>query len=266
MNILRSKEHSFGYTPLCEMNGRESDMLMDCGILRLQSGESFSDDSAYEKAFLLVYGEVEFLCDGIKKIVSRINCFDGMPSVLHLSKNDSAKITGIAKDSEIFVCRTENEKDFPSKLYEPGSYADEYRGKGLMNETSTRIVREVFGHSSAPYSNLVLGEVIGFPGKWSSYPPHHHPQPEVYYYKSMPENGFAFCDLGDEVLKIKHNDTVFIHDGQVHPHVTAPGYALWYLWVIRHLDGNPYIKPIFIPEHTWVTEKDAQFYDGPKAE
>jgi len=45
--------------------------------------------------------------------------------------------------------------------------------------------------------------------------------------------------------------------------VTAPGYAMWYLWVIRHLDGNRYVTPYFVDEHRWVMDKDAEFWAIP---
>ena len=117
------------------------------------------------------------------------------------------------------------------------------RGAGTMHETSTRIVRTIFDYTNAPYANLVLGEVIGFPGKWSSYPPHHHPQPEIYYYKNNPENGFGYAEVGETVYKVHNGDTVCIPAGMTHPQCTPPGYALWYLWAIRHLDGCPYAQP-----------------------
>jgi 5-deoxy-glucuronate isomerase len=100
---------------------------------------------------------------------------------------------------------------FEPHLFEPKETADEYRGAGTMQETSTRIVRTTFDYSNAPYSNLVIGEVIGFPGKWSSYPPHHHPQPEIYYYKTNPKGGHAFAEVGDDVMKLSekrhHSDS-----------------------------------------------------------
>jgi 5-deoxy-glucuronate isomerase len=126
-----------------------------------------------------------------------------------------------------------------------------------MNETSTRIVRTIFDKSISPDSNLVIGEVINTPGKWSSYPPHHHKQPEIYYYKLYPENGYGFAQLGEDVVKVKNNDTVKIVRDESHPQVAAPGYAMYYVWVIRHLDGDPYITPTFEPEHLWVTKNDA---------
>ena len=132
------------------------------------------------------------------------------------------------------------------------------RGEGTMREASTRIVRTVFDYSNAPYSNMVLGEVIGFPGKWSSYPPHWHPQPEIYFYRFLPENGYGFAELSEDVVKTHHNSTVFITEKETHPQTTAPGYAMWYLWVIRHIDGDPYITPTFVPEHLWVTDPDKE--------
>ena len=267
MNVNHRKgaaEFEFGYNMMSEMGGIHGDMLMDFGVLRMSKGQVFEDTPALEKAYLLVYGAVKLEWEGHIEIIGRENCFDNAPWVLHLPLNIGVKITALADDSEITVHRVENNTNFSSKLYTPEECHDEYRGAGTMGETSTRIVRTVFDKSNAPWSNLVLGEVIGFPGKWSSYPPHHHPQPEIYYYKCNPQNGFGYCDLGSEVLKVQNNDTVFITEGHIHPHVTAPGYALWYMWVIRHLDGSPYTAPTFLPEHLWVTEPDAPIWPGKK--
>ncbi len=257
-------EHAFGYTPLAQMNGIHADMRMDCGILRLKAGDVLEDTAALEKAYLLVSGEVTFTYGDTSATVSRGNCFDEAPTALHVDQNTAVTLTGIGADSEVVILRTDNKKAFAAKLYLPQDTPDEHRGAGLMRETSTRIVRTIFDYSNAPYANLVLGEVIGMPGKWSSYPPHHHPQPEIYYYKTNPAHGFGYAELGEDVVKVHSNDAVFIAPGLTHPHCTAPGYALWYLWAIRHLEGAPYITPTFLPEHLWVTEKDARFFgDAP---
>lgn len=257
--------HAFGYTAIAEMDGLHSEMLMDFGVLRLQAGQCFSDDKKLEKAYLLVYGQVRLVWDGQETVLFRANCFDVPPMVLHVPAGVAVRVEGLCEDSELCVIRTDNDRDFESRLYVPEDTPDEFRGAGLMQETSTRIVRTVFDYRNAPWSNLVLGEVIGFPGKWSSYPPHHHPQPEIYYYKTNPGNGFGYAELGDEVRKVRQNDTVFITEGLTHPHCTAPGYALWYLWAIRHLPDNPYITPTFVPEHLWVLEKDAAFWPEGRA-
>lgn len=46
----------------------------------------------------------------------------------------------------------------------------------------------------------------------------------------------------------------------VHPQVSAPGYAMYYIWVIHHLEGNPYIKPDFEEQHLWVEQPGAKYW------
>jgi 5-deoxy-glucuronate isomerase len=38
---------------------------------------------------------------------------------------------------------------------------------------------------------------------------------------------------------------------------------MWYIWVIRHLDGNRYVQPTFVSEHAWVQAKDANIWLAP---
>ena len=77
-------------------------------------------------------------------------------------------------------------------------------------------------------------EVVNLPGPSSSFTPHRHPRPEIYFYKFLPENGYGFCEMEDKVLKVKHNDMVKFLNGVSHPQVAAPGNVMWYLWVIKH--------------------------------
>lgn len=253
-------KHPHGINWLARRQGPHPDMLMDFAVLRLKGGECYDNSEALERAFLVVYGKIELQYAGKSVLIDRPNCFDYAPSVLHLPKDIPVSLSVLSADAEIAYMATENDRPFEARFYAPEDTPDELRGKGTMRETSTRIVRTVFDHSTAPRANLVLGEVIGFPGKWSSYPPHHHPQPEIYYYKTLPSQGFAYAEMGDTVLKVRENDCCFISPGLTHPHVTAPGYALWYLWVIRNLDGNPYTKPTFLNEHLWVTDPKAVFW------
>ncbi len=255
----------YGYTQLTTIDNQEQNTLMDFGILKMRADETFTEDCDLERAYLLINGNVTFEWEGESVTVDRPDCFNYSPWVLHVPKG--IKISLIAhSDAEFAIQRTENDIVFSSKLYTPEECASEDRGKGTMRETSTRIVRTVFDQSNAPYSNLILGEVIGHPGKWSSYPPHWHPQPEIYFYRFLPENGYGFAELSEDVVKTHHNSTVLICEGETHPQTTAPGYAMWYLWVIRNLDGNPYITPTFIPEHLWVTdpEKEADIWPPKK--
>ena len=223
-NIRRaSGPHAYGYTEISAMGGIHGDMGMDFGVLRLAAGQSYEDDQPLEKAYLLVYGKITVKAGKEEKIFSRANCFDVGPYVMHADRNTTVSIRGIKDDREVCVMRTDNETPFPAEWYFPQDTLDEYRGAGLMKDTSTRIVRTVFDKKNAPLPNLVLGEVIDFPGKWSSYPPHRHSQPEIYCNKSNPENGFGYAELGEDVVKVHTNDTMFICPGLTHPGKTSTG-------------------------------------------
>lgn len=259
MHIKGPGQFPYGYNEISAICDIEQKTLMDFGILRLTAGDTFCESQNLERAYLLISGDITIEWENNIEDICRENCFDYSPWVLHVPNDVEVKITA-AGETEIAVHRTENERTFPSKLYTPEECASENRGEGTMRETSTRIVRTVFDQSNAPYSNLVLGEVIGFPGKWSSYPPHYHTQPEIYYYRFLPENGYGFAELGEDVVKTHHNSTVLIVNSETHPQTTAPGYAMWYLWVIRNLDGNPYTTPTFVPEHEWVRHNDAKIW------
>jgi len=260
MKISQKKPFQKGYTPITHLDDKINPTLMDFGILVLSNGQSQENSDDLERAYLLIKGEVTLEWNGHKQTIKRLSFLDEAPWCLHLQAGEKVKITGVADETEISVTKTNNDNSFPSKFYTPIECASELRGKGMMNETSTRTVRTIFDYHNAPYSKLVIGEVINTPGKWSSYPPHHHQQPEIYYYRMFPENGYGFSQLGEKVVKVKNSDTVLIIHDESHPQVAAPGYAMYYVWVIRHLDENPYITPVFETEHLWISDKDARIW------
>ena len=62
------------------------------------------------------------------------------------------------------------------------------------------------------------------------------------------------------MLKVRHNDTVSISAGEDHAQCAAPGYGMYYSWVIRHLPGAPYTVPEFTAEHAWFLQQGATFW------
>ena len=155
-------------------------------------------------------------------------------------------------DSEVLVQSTENERDFAPVFYTPADCRDDIFGDGVWDNKMKRTVRTVFDYSNAPYSNMVNGEVINHQGGWSSYAPHHHPQPEVYYYRYERPEGFGACYIGDDVFRIQDGSCAHIRCGKTHPQVTAPGYPMYYCWMIRHLPGNPWTDRIVDPRYEWI--------------
>ncbi len=57
---------------------------------------------------------------------------------------------------------------------------------------------------------------------------------------------------------MRGRDTVRILDGVSHAQVSAPGYGMYYIWIVRHLPGNPYTGFRFDPEHEWVLDPARQ--------
>jgi 5-deoxy-glucuronate isomerase len=232
-------------------------MLMDFGVLVLADGEAWEDYSAAEeRAWLLARGTAKITWNGGAREISRPNLFDYSPWCLSVPAKNKVTITAGSGGAEFYYFATDNPRPITARLFSPDECQSEARGAGTLRETSTRIVRTVFDDTNRPESNLVIGEVIGVPGKWSSYPPHHHPQPEIYHYRFLPEQGFGLTAIGDKAYIIKDKDTILIREGEVHPQVTAPGYAMWYLWAIRHIEGCHYgpatNTPVFVEDHKWV--------------
>ncbi|NNK97135.1 MAG: 5-deoxyglucuronate isomerase, partial [Desulfobacterales bacterium] len=135
-------------------------------------------------------------------------------------------------------------------------------GAGTLNETSIRSVRTVFDGKINPASNMVLGEVINHPGKWSSYPPHDHPQPEIYHYRFFPPQGFGISVLDEEPHLVKHGDTSLIAPDKTHSQGAAPGYAMYYIWMIPHLPDDRWLPTTryFREEHKWLLEPDVKIW------
>lgn len=250
----------YGENILCEINGKNKEMLMDINVVKLAKGSIkryYSDFK--ELAILILVGKVEIRWSGKNKVMKRNSVFDENPWCLHVSKDTEVEVE-ILEDSEILIQFTDNKNTFKAKLYSPEDCKSDVFGEGVWNGTARRIVRTVFDYKNAPYSNMVMGEVITYPGKWSSYPPHYHPQPEVYYYRFNKPQGFGFCLIGENAYKITDESFASIKGGVVHPQTSAPGYAMYYCWMIRHLENNPWTDRIDDKDHSWLWDKDAKIW------
>ena len=239
---------------ICEMNGKNADMLMNIKIKRLSEGESVSFfENANETAVLLLKGQVKFIYGSkADETGFRANPFEKKPYALHFSKGKEVTVTAL-KNSEILIQQTDNEKEFDTVFYNPENCLYQTFGGEQWEGTGLRTVSTMFDYSNAPYSNMVMGEVFHHTGRWSSYPPHHHPQPEVYYYQFDYPQGFGAAFMGDDVQKCTDGSYLCIKPGNAHQQVCAPGYQMYYVWLIRHIDGDPWDKTrIYVKEHEFL--------------
>ncbi len=245
-------EFENGAKVLSETEGLNNDMLMDITVFKMKKGERkdfFSADS--EIAILLTEGDITFGFEGKEEKASRKNIFKDGPYCLHTAKNTKSYVVADS-DCEIIFQSTKNENDFPTKFYRPEDCDSFVSCEGKWEDTATRDVVTVFDYNNAPYSNMVLGEVYARQGRWWSYIPHQHPQPEVYYYKYEREEGFGACFIGETAYTVKDGSCGCFPGGFTHAQVTAPGYPQYCCWMIRHLDGNPWTDRIDDERYTWL--------------
>ncbi|SFE93972.1 5-deoxyglucuronate isomerase [Bacillus sp. OV194] len=249
-----------GYTTITDMKTKHTDMLQDIGIYTLSEGsEQILLDEEKETAVLLLEGKVVLEWNGESRLIERECLFEEDPWCLHVPKGVEVKITAQSA-SEVLLQKTDNEKEFEPRLYTPEDCQSTVAGEGVWNGTAERVIRTIFDYTNAPYSNLVIGEVISYPGRWSSYPPHHHDQPEVYYYRFNKPQGFGCAMVGPEAYRVEHNSYITIPGKLDHPQATAPGYAMYFCWMIRHLDQNPWTDRIMEEEHKWLLEPGAKIW------
>jgi 5-deoxy-glucuronate isomerase len=248
----------YGRTEITREGEARLDTGVDFGVHRFRGGESFAETHPKETAWLLLDGEVDVEGGSERARGRRASLFDEAPTALHVPGGTRVALRTHGTGSEWAVIRATNERRFAAKLFRPEELRPEYRGQGLVQGTSLRNVRLIFDDTNRPEANLVLGEVVNYPGRWSSYPPHHHPQAEIYHYRFTLPQGYGHAELGDEVYRVRNHDTIKILGGVSHAQVSAPGYGMYYVWVVRHLPGNRYTGFRFAEEHRWVLDPAQQ--------
>lgn len=245
-------EFNEGVKCLSRAGDAVNDMMMNINVYRMQSGQTRSFCCPEEEmAVLLILGDVTFCWETQQRRGSRDSFIEQGPYCLHVSRGVEVTVNAHS-DSEILVQSTANENGFPSIFYRPEDCRDDIFGLDVYDNKMKRTVRTVFDYKNAPYSNMVNGEVVNHQGGWSSYTPHHHPQPEVYYYRYERPEGFGACFLGDRVYKIMDGSCAAIPGGVTHPQVTAPAFPMYYCWMIRHLEGNPWTDRVVDERYTWI--------------
>lgn len=247
-----------GYTPYLQLPKSDHGARMGAGLLILEAGDNFTfREPEQEIALDVLEGKVEFSWLNSTKLCERKDAFHSPAYCLHVCCGTQVEIRAKAH-SEVYVQTVENDREFPCRMIEPDNvFVQRLGNKNELLGCMQRDIRTFFDFECAPYANMAMGEILTYPGKWSYYPPHYHPQPEIGFYRFNPIQGFGVGFANDRVYKVEHNGLLVVNHG-IHPQVTAPGYAMCVVWGIRHLEDNPWRKTrIDIPEYAWLWEDDA---------
>ena len=253
-----TKDVKRGYNSYIDSSKDDLGTMMDVALLVMEEGDSYEIFEKEKETAVLLFEGIMELSWGEKTVnAERPNCFEYEAYCLLAPRNTKIFLQAKAH-TEVYIQQTVNEKDYDAVLYTPDTVQVQHAGaNGELMGCMRREIKTFFDYDNAPFSNMVLGEVLNFPGKWSSYPPHHHPQPEVYFYRFDYPDGFGAGFANGEIFKTGHNGMAVINSG-FHSQAAAPGYAMCYSWGIRHLDGDPWLKTrIDDPEHAWLWKADA---------
>jgi 5-deoxy-D-glucuronate isomerase len=169
--------------------------------LKLAAGARSSGTLRNETAWLLMSGRAKGTAGGAEFSFERRSLFDESASCVHASAGTAFEIEAIA-DTEFTIYECANAKPFDARVFSADDVPNEHRGAGQVAGRCLRFVRTIFDGSNSPAdAELVLGEVVTLPGGWSSYPPHHHRQPEIYHYRFSEPQGYGHAELGEKVYR-----------------------------------------------------------------
>jgi len=236
--------------------------LIGLALSDLDAGQSFESTGDLETVVVLLGGVVDVEANGesLGSAGGRSSVFEGPGHAVYAPPGTVLRLKATTP-AQIAIATAPAGQGAPLKarIIGPGDQRLADVGKGNWSRT----VRTILGPEHAA-GRLLLGETINPPGNWSSYPPHKHDREappeevrleEVYFFKVDPPEGFGvqvrYDDAGTEAFTVRDGDSAVIRSGY-HPVVAAPGYALYYLWIMAG-DGRQMI-PSMDPAHAWVAE------------
>ncbi len=262
MNLFKQYKPKDGYTPLVK-SGKDGIDLLEVGILHLPPGRSYRNASQEAEVCLVLLGGLANVTAGAAEFPSiggRANVFAGRATAVHIPPGHKFKVEAVGA-LEAVIARTPSDLPGDPRLIGPEKVRVSSRGK----DTFERQIHDILD-VSFPSKRLLVGETFNPPGKWSSYPPHKHDtmappdetrMEEVYVFKINPPQGFGFQRIYSPERKV--DDAYVVRDSSVvklpfgyHPVVTAPGYSLYYLWILAGEPRNYILHDD--PDHAWAKE------------
>lgn len=240
--------------------GTDSDVI-DVSYGTLAPGEAAGFSAEEETLVVILSGTVAAAVDGRPLGVAggRSNPFEEPGYSIYAPPGAALELTAQDGGAVVVAAAAAPGPDAPgpARIIEPGEQTITTPGR----DTFARTVRTILGPDDRA-SRLLAGETLNPQGGWSSYPPHKHDThrlpdevklEEVYLFRVDPPGGF-----GVQMLYEQNKERAFIvHDGDVavissgyHPVVAAPGYELYYFWVLAG-EGRQMV-PWLDPEHAWV--------------
>jgi 5-deoxy-glucuronate isomerase len=264
MKRFYEREEFTGYKQVIDSDSQLEVIGFD--LLRLNPDESIELNSGeYELGLVLLSGICTVTAGDFvaKSIGGRRNVFDGKPATVYIPKDTAYTVSAEGFGTlEIGVCKVKADKKYEPFVVMPEDIVTEHRGKLNWQRDVNDIITSKY---EGKVDKIVLGETYGCAGQWSSYPSHKHDtdnmpyevnMEEIYHFKVNPSQGFGIQVMYSDDMSLKESyivrdgDSIAIKDGY-HPVAAAPGYSVYYLWVMAGKSGRK-LTPCDDPKNAWV--------------
>lgn len=251
-----------GFTPLSKP-GDSGMQHLSFGMIALASGRTHRlEVGDQETALVLLKGAALVSGGGLSRqaIGPRADVFHDKPWTVLLPARNPCEIEATA-DCEIAVCQAPSTRPGAALVIPPDKVKELSLGQpGFQRQARMMVTEEL------PADYLFLGEAIVPPANWASFPPHRHDfddlphevdMEEIYYFRFDRPQGFGIQKIYtdsrsiDETYTVQDHHTVLIPEGY-HPVATAPGYSMYYLWVMAGKNRRFLSRPD--PDHGWVAQ------------
>lgn len=247
MKYLYSHEETAGYREIVAPGNQTKHTGL--GLIKLGPLAAFEGETRDREAVLVMLkGNCRAKVGGANfDHLARKEVFSGRATAVYVPRNSRYKITETSgREAEVAVLTAVAEKAYEPFVVRPEEVVVNHRGALNYQRDVHDIIVE---NGEGRVDRIVVGETFAYPGQWSSYPPHKHDtynppaeseMEEIYHFRIKPREGFAaqliYTNDGSvrEAYMVKDGDTVAIPAGY-HPVAAAPGYQVYYLWV---LSGN----------------------------
>ncbi len=265
---VRRAQSDRGYTRFCTAG--EDLAHLTYGTCNLDAGDRWEMDAGSDEVLAVILRGRADIGAGSRSwtgLGGRATVFAGRATAVYAPPRSHLALAAAGGPALIGVCQSPvaaGEATPEPYVVRPEDVVVNQRGRAPF----AREVHDILD-ASRPAAHLVVGETFNAPGNWSSYPPHKHDEnrpdeevrlEELYYFQVDPEQGFGAQFLYtadgalDEAYRVRQGDVTLLPRGY-HPVSAAPGYRLYYLWVMAG-DGRR-LRPFDDPVHAWVKSAPA---------
>lgn len=260
MSLLHPLPAGSGFRPIIT-RAQSGLAYLEFGLLGLAAGGCHQlQFPQVEAALVILGGRCHLSGPGFawRDLGQRADVFAGKATAAYLPAGSQVTVEA-ATALELAVCTAPAAPGGKPQLVTPEQVSSRTVGvREWQRQVQDIILTDV------PAQRLLVGETFNQPGCWSSYPPHKHDVDnppaevkleEVYHFRLNAEQGFGVQRIYspetglEECYAVRQGDTVVIPRGY-HPVAAAPGYALYYLWMLA--GDNRVMKPNDDPQHAWV--------------